>query len=51
MMQELTHRNFAQMNVSGPQVSEMTREERRRRVEDLGREFAQWSAELNRRLA
>lgn len=33
------------------QVQDMDKEERRRYVEYLGREIANWSAELNRRLA
>ena len=38
-------------NASPLRVQDMDKEERRRHVEELGREIAHWSADLNRRLA
>ncbi|WP_288338150.1 hypothetical protein [uncultured Gordonia sp.] len=34
-----------------PAIAEMTEEQRRARILELSREIADWSAELNRRLA
>lgn len=39
------------INTSVAQAQDMDEEDRRRYVEYLGREIANWSAELNRRLA
>ena len=39
------------INTSVDQVQNMDKEDRRRYVEYLGREIANWSADLNRRLA
>ncbi|WP_158395941.1 MULTISPECIES: hypothetical protein [Corynebacterium] len=39
------------INTSVAQVQNMDEEDRRRYVEYLGREIANWSADLNRRLA
>ncbi|MGX4761119.1 hypothetical protein ACWJIK_03225 [Corynebacterium minutissimum] len=39
------------INTSVAQVQNMDEENRRRYVEYLGREIANWSADLNRRLA
>lgn len=38
-------------NTSVVKVQDMEKEDRRRYVEYLGREIANWSADLNRRLA
>ena len=49
--QDMTSQDRAAADSFEPQVAEMTAEERREYVEKLGNEIAEWSAELNRRLA
>ncbi|MFZ2237982.1 MAG: hypothetical protein WAV90_00405 [Gordonia amarae] len=51
MTQPLTRRDSAVAAASVPNVADMTPSERQRYVEQLGHEIANWSAELNRRLA
>lgn len=50
-MLKSTHPELARPTTSRLRAQDMDKEERRRHVEDLGREIAHWSADLNRRLA